>query len=257
MSDELVLNEMAAGLGPEQAVAPGKWFGKPCLTVGGKVFAVLWSGDMAFKLTREAHSKALQVEGAHLFDPRGKGHPMKEWVQIPAAQSTQWSHFARLACEYVMGAAQAEKDAIIRGLVKARQKILDAASLLSPQQQDEVFLGVWSVKDLLAHLAGWDDTNVKAVEEILAGQKPSFWEHYDRDWKSYNARLVVEYKRDDFAELLALVEESHRKLIDFLQTVPAGEYLKKRKIRSLLRTEIKDEKKHYRQVQEFRRRSAE
>ncbi|UCC76736.1 MAG: ClbS/DfsB family four-helix bundle protein [Anaerolineales bacterium] len=256
MSNRALLNDMAAEFGPEQAVTAGKWFGKPCLKVGGKVFAVLWSGDMVFKLTGEAHSEALQLEGAHLFDPRGKGHPMREWVQIPVAESTRWSRFARLACEYVTGAAQAEKDAIIRGLVKARRKILDAASLLSPVQQDEVFLGVWSVKDLLAHLAGWDDTNVKAVEEILAGQKPRFWKHYDRDWKSYNARLVVEYKRDDFAELLAMVQESHRRLIGFLQTVPDAEYLKRRKIKSLLRAEIRDEEEHHRQVEELRKRRA-
>ena len=256
MSDEPVFNEIAAEFGPEQAVTAGKLFGKPCLKVGGKVFAVLWGEDMAFKLAAEAHSEALQVEGAHLFDPRGKGHPMREWVQIPAAQSTTWAHFARVACQYVTGSAQAEKEAIIRGLKKARRKILDAASKLSPVQQDKVFLGVWSVKDLLAHLAGWDHTNLRAVEEILAGQKPSFWEHYDRDWKSYNAQLVAEYKRDDFAELLALVEESHCKLIDFLQTVPAEQYLKKSEIRSLLRVETRDEEKHHQQVEEFRKRRA-
>ncbi len=256
MSDEPLLNKMAAEFDPQQSVTAGKWFGKPCLKVGGKVFAVLWGGDMAFKLTAEAHTEALQLEGAHLFDPRGKGHPMKDWVQIPAAQASSWNHFARLACEHVLGAAQAEKAALIHGLVKARRRILDMASNLSAVQQDEVFLGVWSVKDLLAHLVGWDATNLKAVGEILAGQKPSFWQHYDHDWKSYNARLVEEYKRDDFAELLALVEESHRRLIHFLQRVPAEEYLKKTEIRSLLGTEIKDEREHHGQLEEFRKRRA-
>ena len=97
MKSVQMLNDIAAELNAEQDVAVGKWFGKSCLKVGGKVFATLWDGDMAFKLTGEAHAQALRVEGAHLFDPRGKGHPMKEWVQIPAARSSVWSHFARLA----------------------------------------------------------------------------------------------------------------------------------------------------------------
>jgi hypothetical protein len=256
MDDTQILNEIAAAFHPEQEVTTGKWFGKPCLKVGGKVFAALWGGEMAFKLTGEAHAKALQVEGAQLFDPRGKGHPMKEWVQIPAAQSSTWNYFAQLACQYVAGAAQAQKDEIIRGLVKARKKILDAVSLLSPAQQDEVFLGVWSVKDLLAHLAGWDYTNLEAMQEILAGQKPSFFEHHDRDWKSYNARLVAEYRRDDFAELLALLKESHQKLIEFLQALPADEYLKRKRIASLLRLEIRDCEEHHRQVEDFIEQSA-
>jgi uncharacterized damage-inducible protein DinB len=254
MNDKKMLNEIAAEFGPEQSISTGKWFGKPCLKVGGRVFAVLRGGDLAFKLAGAAHAEALQLEGAHLFDPRGKGHPMKQWVQIPAAQSSAWGHFARLARDYVAGGAQAEKNGIIRGLVKARRKILDAAGLLSPAQQDEVSLGVWSVKDLLAHLAGWDYTNLKAVQEILAGQKPSFWEYHDRDWQSYNARLVAEYKRDDFVELVTVVEESHRKLIDFLQGVPAEEYLRRREITRLLRAESRDEEEHHRQLQEFRKR---
>ena len=80
MDDTQILNENAAEFSPEWGVAPGKWFGKPCLKVDGKVLAALWGGDMAFKLSGEAHKEALDIEGAHLFDPRGKGHPMKEWV---------------------------------------------------------------------------------------------------------------------------------------------------------------------------------
>ena len=75
----------------------------------------------------------------------------------------------------IIDPAQAEKDGIIGGLVAARGEILDTVRLLSPAQQDEVFLGEWSVKDLLAHLVGWDYTNQEAVAEILEGKKPGFW----------------------------------------------------------------------------------
>jgi hypothetical protein len=252
VNDSQVLDEIAAGVSAQDHVTVGKWFGKPCLKVGGKVFATLWGADMAFKLAEEAHAEALQVKGAQLFDPRGKGHPMKQWVQIPAAQSSIWRRFAQLACAYVAGAAQAEKEAIISGLVEARREVLNAARQLTAAQQEAVFLGEWSVKELLAHLAGWDDTNIQAVQEILTCHKPSFWQHYDRDWQSYNAQLVADYRRDDFGELLAVVEASHRRLIAFLETLPADVYIKKRKIGTLLRTEIKDEHEHAEQVGEFR-----
>ena len=251
MDGERRLHEIAAELSKARNVAPGKWFGKTCLKVDGKVFAALWQGDMAFKLRGEAHAEALKVEGARPFDPRGKGHPMKEWVQIPARHSETWSRCAELACDYVAGAAQAEKDGVIGGLVGARTKILDAVRLLSPAQQDEVFLGEWSVKDLLAHLVGWDRTNREAVGEILAGKKPSFWVHYGRGWQSYNVRLVTEYRRDDLAEMIATVEQSHRELIDYLQSVPADEYLKRKPIGTLLRVEATDEEEHCQQVEQF------
>ena len=84
-------------------VVEAKWFGKPCLKVDGKAFVVKFGRDLAFKLTGEAHSEALNIEGAKLFDPRGKGSPFKEWVQVPSAQSSTWPDLAAQAYEYVNG----------------------------------------------------------------------------------------------------------------------------------------------------------
>ena len=254
MTDDEILNEIAVQLAPEPQVSTGKWFGKPCLKVRGRVFGALWGDDVAFKLTGDAHTEALRIEGARLFDPRGQGHPMKEWVQIPKSQSPVWTHFARLACEYVAGTAQAKKDEVISGLVDARRRILDVTSSLPPDKQDEIFLGTWSAKDLLAHLAGWDYTNLGAVKEILAGQRQSFRAHYDRDWASYNARLVAKYGREDFDEIIDLAEESHGELIDSLRAVRADEYVKKRTIVTLLEAEVKDERVHHQQLKEFAQR---
>jgi hypothetical protein len=154
--------------------------------------------------------------------------------------------------------AQAKKDKVIAELVEARRKIFDVASYLPPEKQGEVFLGIWSVKDLLAHLVGWDFTNLAAVQEILAGQLPSFYAHHDRDWRTFNAGLVAKYKRDDFAALLSLVQGSHQRLVDFLGPVPAEEFSRDRGLRfrgykvtivRLLQAEASDEEVHCKQIQ--------
>lgn len=155
---------------------------------------------------------------------------------------------------------QLRKEKIISELVEARRRILDTVSSLSPSQTDRVFLGIWSAKDLLAHLVGWDFTNTEAATEILAGKLPSFYSYHDRDWRTYNAGLVAEYKRQDLSELLSLVQDSHQKLVDFLRTVPAAEFGKDKRLRfrgykvtiaRLLQAEIDDEGTHYLQVKEF------
>jgi uncharacterized damage-inducible protein DinB len=51
---------------------------------------------------------------------------------------------------------QLKPDEIIASLVETRKELLAAASTLPAKDRDEIFLGVWSVKDLLAHLIGWD-----------------------------------------------------------------------------------------------------
>ena len=157
------------------------------------------------------------------------------------------------------------KDEAISQLVEARRKILLAASALPPEKQDAVFLGEWSAKDLLAHLIGWDFANREAAEAILAGRLPGFYAHHDRDWRTYNARLVAAHKREDLAELLDAVRDSHRHLVAYLQVIPSEEFIKDRGLRfkgwrvtvaSILHAESRDEEEHFRQLETFRQGAA-
>jgi hypothetical protein len=153
------------------------------------------------------------------------------------------------------------KQELFSSLLKTRNAIIQEASQLSTEAQNTVFLGTWSLKDLLAHLAGWDFTNLAAVKDIQAGKLPEFYAHYDKDWKTFNANLVAKYKRDDFDELLALVRDSQHQLIEYLETLPAEAFEKDFGVRSgrgarvtiarLLQAELEDEQEHLRQIQDF------
>ena len=156
--------------------------------------------------------------------------------------------------------AQAKKEQLLAGLQETRSSILKETAVLSAKKQDVIFLGIWSVKDLLAHLAGWDYTNLNATKAVLAGKLPSFYGHHSRDWQTYNAMLVAKYKRDSFKELLALVGNSQRELIEFLQSLMPESFGKdfgvrfrgfKVTIQRLLEAEIKDEQVHCQQIKDF------
>lgn len=76
-------------------------FGKQCFKTGGKAFACFSDQSMVFKLTGNFHKEAIDLDGAELFDPSGKGRPMKEWVKVPYAHNDQWYSFAKAAIDYV------------------------------------------------------------------------------------------------------------------------------------------------------------
>ncbi len=98
---EDIAHELAATNGD---VELRKLFSMPAIYVKGKACAGFTQGmAMVFKLTGAAHAEALEVEGAHLFDPSGANRPMKEWVVVPAAHASEWHHFAELALTYVSG----------------------------------------------------------------------------------------------------------------------------------------------------------
>ncbi len=99
MTDRAPLDRLAAHLGGDAATV-GIMFGKPALKDGaGKAFACLLDGEVAFRLGRDsaAHAEALDLAGAHLFDPSGRGRPMKDWVSVPPAHAGRWAGFAEAA----------------------------------------------------------------------------------------------------------------------------------------------------------------
>lgn len=76
-------------------------FGKPCFKINKKAFCCFFQNEMVFKLTGDSHSDALSLDGSQLFDPSGKGRPMKEWVQIPFDYKEKYEVFSKNACDYV------------------------------------------------------------------------------------------------------------------------------------------------------------
>jgi len=88
------------GLKLENSVQ-GQLFGKPCFKVNGKAYICFFEDEMVFKLTGDAHSDALSLDGTQLFDPSKKNRPMKEWVQVPYDYSVRWEEFALEALRYV------------------------------------------------------------------------------------------------------------------------------------------------------------
>ena len=85
-------------------VMASKMFGMPTAKADGKAFAGFANEAMAFKLTGEAHARALGLAGARLFDPAKMGRPMKEWVEVPYAHASEWEALAERALAYVSGA---------------------------------------------------------------------------------------------------------------------------------------------------------
>lgn len=82
-------------------VESSKMFGSPCYKIHKKAFCCFYGNQMVFKLTGEAHSEALSLDGAERFDPSKKGRPMKEWVQLPYDYHELWPAFAKAAAKYV------------------------------------------------------------------------------------------------------------------------------------------------------------
>lgn len=95
-----ICDDMAA---QHAEVKLGQMMGMPCLKADGKMIGGFWRQEeaMVFKLPGEReHAAALRLEGAHLFDPGGRGRPFREWVVVPAAHAAEWPRLAEQALAF-------------------------------------------------------------------------------------------------------------------------------------------------------------
>lgn len=76
-------------------------FGKPCYKTNKKAFVCFFENAMIFKLESIIKEETLLLPNTILFDPSGKGRPMKEWIQVPFEHEAIWAKLATAAKEYV------------------------------------------------------------------------------------------------------------------------------------------------------------
>ena len=122
------------------------------------------------------------------------------------------------------------------------------------------FVGHWNLMDVLAHLLGWDYTNVNAIEELKAGTTPAFYRHYDPGWAAYNQQLIDRYGAKDWEALRASLLQSQDAVVAMLRLLTAQEltaelsepgWRRPVSIAGILRAAISDEREHLAQIRAF------
>lgn len=158
------------------------------------------------------------------------------------------------------GLLQSHKELSLNELHLVRIEIISAVQQLLPAQRSEIFLGTWSVEDCLAHLVGWDYTNIEAAKALQNGLLPEFYAHRDKDWQGYNAILVKKHKLNNWDELIASVHTSHRLLNNYFEQLPVEIFFKDWGVRykgykviisRLLEADTKDVRTHLQQINSY------
>ena len=129
---------------------------------------------------------------------------------------------------------------------------LSDAQLLEPG-----IMGEWSVKDILGHVTTWEEEALKAMPLILSGVRPPRYTRYG-GIDAFNAQTADQKRDMALSEVLRHLEETHRRLLDYLQGVPEEHFTRETRFRHRLRL---DTYSHYplhaRAIQEWRKRPVE
>ena len=151
-----------------------------------------------------------------------------------------------------------KKNQLFQKLEKAWTQLKESYAGLSDAQLTEPgVMGAWSVKDILAHVTTWEEEALKYLPLILTGGRPPRYIQYG-GIDAFNAQMA-EQKRDlVLSEVLRQLEETHHRLLDYLQSVPEEQFTRETPFRHRLRL---DSYSHYplhaRAIQEWRERLVE
>ena len=82
--------------------------------------------------------------------------------------------------------------------------------------------GDWSVRDILAHVSTWEEEALKHLPLILEGGTPPRYSVAYGGIDAFNARMTAEKAHRSLSAVRRELDETHRRLVDFVQAVPPG-----------------------------------
>jgi hypothetical protein len=131
------------------------------------------------------------------------------------------------------------------------------AGLSDGQLVEPGVTGDWSVKEILVHVTTWEEEALKHLPLILQGGRPPRYSVTYGGIDAFNA-LMMEQKRNlSLAEVRRQLDETHRRLVDYVQSVPEEQFTQETRFRRRLRL---DTYSHYplhaKAIREWRERSA-
>jgi len=146
---------------------------------------------------------------------------------------------------------------LIDALEEQRERLVALALSVPADLRQTQFVGKWSLHEVIAHLIGWDRTNINTVDDLLAGRLPPFYDRYEPNWVGYNDELVAKHGDEDWDALMQELSESQTAALLKLRSLSAkqltqpGPVWRTRPvtIAGVLRFATKDEYEHLGQIE--------
>ena len=109
------------------------------------------------------------------------------------------------------------------------------AGLASSRLTEPGVAGDWSVKDIIAHVTWWEEEALRHLPLIMTGDRPPRYSVTYGGIDAFNA-MMAERKRDlSLSDVLTQQDDTHRRLIDFIQSVPEDQLTRETRFRRRLR----------------------
>jgi hypothetical protein len=117
--------------------------------------------------------------------------------------------------------------------------------------------GDWSVKDMIAHVTWWEEEALKHLPLIIKGGRPPRYSIQYGGIDAFNAQMTEQTRSLSLSDVLRQLDETHHRLIDYVQSAPEEQFTRETRFRRRLRLDTYSHyPKHAKAIREWRERSA-
>jgi hypothetical protein len=95
------------------------------------------------------------------------------------------------------------------------------AGLSDAELSEPRAVGEWSVKDILAHVTTWEVEALRYLPLIAEGGRPPRYTRYG-GIDAFNAQTTERKRGLSLPDVLRELDDTHDRLVDLVQTAPAG-----------------------------------
>jgi hypothetical protein len=114
--------------------------------------------------------------------------------------------------------------------------------LTEAQMEEPGVAGGWSVRDIIAHVTAWEGEALKYLPYILRAERlPRYSDMYG-GIDAFNNQVVAEKRALPLVDVLTGFEETHRRLLKYVQSIPEEHITTETRFRRRLRF---DTYRHY------------
>jgi hypothetical protein len=137
-------------------------------------------------------------------------------------------------------------------LEESRNELLSAVQGLPEDKMTVSWAGDWSAKDIMGHIASWDEFSVGDLRRIARGRIPCLAAFREADVDNWNAFLIRPRKLFPLPQIRAEFEEARAEMMAALKDLPEGLLAQGAMARNIFVIMANHEKDHARQLREWR-----
>lgn len=129
-----------------------------------------------------------------------------------------------------------KRQQLLEKLASAWTELQESYADLSDEQLTMAHVtGDWSVKDIIAHVSWWEEEALKHLPLIIAGGTPPRYATQYGGIDAFNAQMTERKHGLPLVDVLHQRDETHRRLVEYIQDVPEEQFTRETRFRHRLR----------------------